>query len=60
MEFVFALGPRVLLSDVGAKLDMRADGFSERFIVGQDGLVKRLQVEDHESVALLVGDFRWR
>jgi hypothetical protein len=56
VEFLIALGPRVLLSDVGAELDVRADRLSERLIVGQASLVERLQVEGYETVSLRVLD----
>jgi len=58
VEIFVALGPRVLLSDVGAKLDMRSDRLTERLIVGKTGLVECLQVEGNEPVPLLVGDLQ--
>ena len=56
MEVVVGLGPGVLLGDPGAELDVGADGFPEGLVVGEPGLVERLEVEGDEAVALLVGD----
>jgi hypothetical protein len=39
MQFTVGLGPRVLLCDLGAELQMRVQRLAKRLIVGQPGLV---------------------
>ena len=46
----------VLLGDVGTELDMFLDCFAEPFVGREASLVRRLQVDADEAVALLVSD----
>jgi hypothetical protein len=58
MEVGVVLSPRVLLGDARAGLDVGADGLAEWLVVGQTGLVERLQLERSESLPLLVRDLQ--
>jgi hypothetical protein len=46
------------LGDAGAELDVLADCLAEGLVVGQRGLIQRLQVQRHKPPALLVGDLQ--
>ena len=52
MEAGVGFGPGVLLGDLGAELDVIADGLAEGLVVGHRGLVEGLQVSRDEAVAL--------
>ena len=56
VEVGVGFGPRVLLGDLGAELDVGADRLAEWVVVGEAGFVERLEVEGDEAVALLVCD----
>src|SRR5262249_27598597 len=56
MQIGVGLGPRVLLGDACAELDVRANRLPEGFVVWQAGLVERLHVQSDKAIALLVGD----
>jgi hypothetical protein len=53
-----SLGPRVLLGDTRAELEVSAHRLPEGLVAGQACLVEPLQVHTHEAVALLVGDLQ--
>jgi hypothetical protein len=56
MKLGLAVGPRILLSDSGAELDVLADGLPERCVVREPSRVERLHIQGGEALSLLVAD----
>ena len=58
MKLGVALGPRVLLGNLGPELDVGAHSFPEQLVSRQTGLIERLHVQSHEPLPLLVRDLQ--